>query len=175
MEKRVTEEDLKELFDELHKSEYWIPTFPVEYRNHPGMIISPFLFFWVLIMLIIGGLNKVVNFMTLLLALGSVITAFLIAKIGRGIMLDNLEEKYLIKREKEFARICDEWAAKKKEKGVTIEVSRFAAYLVLEFKNVLPSLGKYLMRQKKAHMMEKERKLQEQRDNEALGSDRDQY
>ena len=175
VEKRVTFEELSELFNELVKSHFWIPKFPIECRKHYGFMISLFVLLWVGVFLLIGGTHYVLGGAAFLAGGGALLLGIIVAQFGSYVMNSTLEESYLHDREKDFMKICDSWNLKYKPKGLQIEVGRYGAYLTLEFKKSCNSLGKFLMKATKIKSAMQTLKEEKQALRLEVGQDADQY
>lgn len=175
VENRVTTEELTVLFNDLSKSHYWIPKFPTEFRSHVGIVISIITIIWVSVFLFLGGTHYVIGVGGLLAAVAALVFALIAGRVMSTFIGSVLEASYLNNREKEFLNICDDWNEKMKEKGVRLDVGRYGAYIVLEFKKCLVGLGKYLMKAKKISETIKKRKADEQEKEMQKAEDEDQY
>lgn len=81
------------------------------------------------------------------------IIGFLFGKIFGNLIYNELEDKYIVEREIEFNKIVDTWNEKNKSKGVQFHVGRYGSYIVLEFKECLKTMGKFLMKMKKVNTL----------------------
>ena len=142
---KVTLEQLRDLFDSLMASPYWIPTFPVEYRESYGIIISAVLILLLVVLLIVGGINRAAGVLGVFVCLGTLLVAFLAGRILSYFIHQRLEESHLKAREAAFADICSDWNRRHSQLGVTADPGRFGAYIRLQFNHSLEEFGKYLM------------------------------
>lgn len=175
VENRVTIKDLTDLFDDLSKSQYWIPKFPTEFRSHLGIVISFVVIIWVAVFLFLGGTHQVLGVGGFLAALGCMVIVLIIARVISFYIGSVLEASYLNTREKAFMVICDEWNEKMKQKGVQMEVGRYGSYLVLEFKKSIQTLGKFLMKANQIRDNIKKKKAVEKEQEMLKAPDEDQY
>lgn len=175
VENRVTTEDLIVLFNDLSKSQYWIPKFPTEFRSHVGIVISCVIIIWASVFLFLGGTHYVLGIASFLAAIGALIIALIVGRVLASYIGSVLEVTYLNSREKAFLSVIDEWNEKMKDRGVRMDVGRYGSYMVLEFKKCLVGLGKFLM---KAKLITEEirKKRDEEKEKEMLkAKDEDQY
>lgn len=153
MDNKITIDELTQLFDELYKSPLWIPTFPSEFRGNFGIMISSFVLFLVAVFVLVAGLHKTITMFSVFAAMGGLILAFIFGKVIGGLIYSNLEEKHLLEREKAFNEVIDRWNEKNKPRGVSFEVGKYGAYIAVEFKSCLQSMGKFLMKIKKVNSL----------------------
>lgn len=151
----MTVKELKEFFDQLYKSEYWIPTYPTEFRSGWGIILSGICLIWCLLFAILGGTHKTLSIFGLSCVVGTLILGWIFCKIIGGLIGGALEETWMMAREKDFLRICDEWNDSHKDAHYTVSCGKYGAFIVLEFKVAMKNMGKFLMQAKKVKDMVK--------------------
>ena len=101
---------------------------------------------FVAVFVLLGGTHRVIGTMSLFMAAGALILAYITAKIIGGLIQSRLEETYMVAREKAFLSICDQWNETNKDKGAVISVGKYGAYITVEFKECLKVLGKFIMK-----------------------------
>ncbi len=153
VDNKITIDEITQLFDELYKSPLWIPTFPQEFRGNFGIMISSFILFLEMIFLLVAGLHKTITMVSFFVTIGALILAFIIGKVIGSFIYSSLEEKHLLQREKAFNNIIDQWNEKNKPRGIAFEVGKYGAYIAVEFKSCMQSMGKFLMKLKKVNTM----------------------
>ena len=153
MDSKITIDEITQLFDELYKSPLWIPTFPDEFRGNFGIIISSLVLFLIAVFLLVAGLHKTIGMSSFFIALGALVLAFIFGKVIGGLIYSSLEEKHLLQREKAFNQIIDQWNEKNKPRGIAFEVGKYGAYIAVEFKTCMQSMGKFLMKLKKVNTL----------------------
>jgi hypothetical protein len=150
---KVTANELKEFFDQLYKSEYWIPTYPTEFRSGWGIVLSGICILWCLLFAILGGTHKTLSVFGLSCVAGTLILGWIFCKIVGGLISGALEDAWMLAREKDFLKICDEWNESHKDKPYTITPGRYGSYIIIEFKVAMKNMGKFLMQAKKVKDM----------------------
>ena len=78
-----------------------------------------------------------------------------------------LEETWMLAREKDFHKICDEWNDSHKDSPYTITCGKYGAFIVIEFKQAMKNMGKFLMQAKKVKDMVKLKAAAAKKKNEA--------
>lgn len=157
IEKRIEKAEVEAVIQDLYKSEYWIPAFPLDGRNSYGATIIAILAVWLLVFVLLGATHRVLTASSALVAGGALLLAYLASWAAQYWTNGPISDSYLHEREKAFNQVVDAWNKAKKNHDCSLEVGRYGAYICLRFQAPVKKLGAFLMHIKRQHDREKEK------------------
>lgn len=166
IENRIPKEVIEGVIQDFHKTDHWIPAFPLDGRSSYGTFIVSILAIWLIVMMLLGATHKVLTASGALVCGGALLLAY-VCSWGISYWVNSpISDTYLTEREREFNKIVDEFNKKNDAKDYKLEVGRYGAYVILRFNTPIKALGNFLMHSKRLQERDKEReKLKDQKTN----------